>query len=327
MLHLASGDFASSRPASCSTFGRAWFLLKVLMPHNNHNASGQSNAATNRSLVPDRRVFGRYYLKRPLGDGANGVVWLAHDRLLEQPVALKFLAEHLLHDLSAVERLKHETRRNLKLSHPNIVRIHDFVQGADGAAIVMEYVDGWSLWAMKVDRPHQTFSVAEVTPWLRDLCSALNYAHTEARIVHRDLKPLNLLLNARGQLKVSDFGLARDIHHSATGEAESNIAGTDLYMSPQQWTGEKPAVSDDIYSLGATIYELLTGKPPFYEGDIFKQLHEVTPPTMTERLYEFGVENGEIPLAWEDTVAACLKKEAAARPNCVAAVAAGLGLT
>ncbi len=296
------------------------------MRPDKRNAGTHGDLNTPRGLVEGRRVFGRYYLKRVLGDGANGVVWLAHDRLLEQSVALKFLAEPLLHDPRAVERLKHETRRNLKLSHPNIVRIHDFAQGADGAAIVMEYVDGWSLWAMKVDRPHQTFSVAETTPWLRDLCSALKYAHTEARIVHRDLKPLNLLLNARGQLKVTDFGLARDIHHSATAEADSHIAGTDLYMSPQQWTGEKPNVADDIYSLGATIYELLTGKPPFYQGDIFKQLHEVTPPSMTDRLFEFGVENGEIPLAWEETVAACLKKETAERPSSVAVVAAGLGL-
>jgi serine/threonine protein kinase len=302
-------------------------LIKGLMRHDKHPAGARSASGQPRGLVPGQRVFGRYYLKRALGDGANGVVWLAHDRLLEQPVALKFLAGHLLHDAQAVDRLKHETRRNLKLSHPNIVRIHDFAQGPDGAAIVMEYVDGWSLWAMKVDKPRGIFSVAEVTPWLRDLCSALDYAHTVARIVHRDLKPLNLLLDARGQIKVSDFGLASELWRTRESEpADPRIAGTDLYMSPQQWTGEKPAVADDIYSLGATIYELLTGKPPFYQGDIFKQLHEDTPPSMTDRLFEFGVEDGAVPLAWEETVAACLKKEAAERPSSVAVVAAKLGL-
>ncbi len=297
------------------------------MRHDKQPAGPPGASGQPRGLASGQRVFGRYYLKRALGDGANGVVWLAHDRLLEQPVALKLLADHLLHDARAVDRLKHETRRNLKLSHPNIVRIHDFVQGTDGAAIVMEYVEGWSLWALKVDKPRGIFSVVEITPWLRDLCSALDYAHTQAHIVHRDLKPLNLLLDARGQLKVSDFGLARDIRHTSESEAPSPIAGTDLYMSPQQWTGEQPAVADDIYSLGATIYELLTGKPPFYQGDIFRQLHEDTPPSMTDRLLEFGVDDGAIPLAWEETVAACLRKEAAGRPSSVAAVTAGLGLS
>jgi serine/threonine protein kinase len=297
------------------------------MAHKADKTAPAVAGAKKPGLAAGQRVFGRYYLKRMLGDGAMGVVWLAHDRVLELDVALKFLAENLLHEPRAVERLKHETRRNLKLSHPNIVRIHDFIQGADGAAIAMEYVDGWSLWAMKVDKPRQIFSVAEVTPWLRDLCGALDYAHNEARIVHHDLKPLNLLLNARGQLKVSDFGLASEIWHTRKSEpAHPHVAGTDLYMSPQQWTGEKPAVADDIYSLAATLYELLTGKPPFYQGDIFKQLHEAIPPSMTDRLFEFGVEDCAIPLAWEETVAACLAKDAAARPSSVGVVAARLGL-
>jgi serine/threonine protein kinase len=297
------------------------------MAHKAHRTTLPVAAVKKHGLAAGQRVFGRYYLERTLGEGATGVVWLAHDRVLEQDVALKFLAAELLHEPRAVERLKHETRRNLKLSHPNIVRIHDFVEGADGAAIAMEYVDGWSLWAMKVDKPRQVFSVVEVTPWIRGLCDALDYAHNEARIVHRDLKPLNLLLNARGQLKVTDFGLAREIRHTrAADSADSHIAGTDLYMSPQQWTGEKPAVADDIYSLGATLYELLTGKPPFYEGDVFRQLHEVTPPSMTERLFEFGIDDVEIPLAWEEAVAACLAKDAAARPSSVGVVTARLGL-
>lgn len=278
-------------------------------------------------LAAGQRVFERYYLKRTLGEGGMGVVWLAHDRVLEQPIALKFIAPHLVQDKHEIERLKSETRRSLKLSHPNIVRIYDFIQTHQGAAVAMEYVDGWSLWSLRVDKPRQIFTVEEVIPWIRDLCDALDYAHTQAGIVHRDIKPANLIVNSRGQLKITDFGLARELHRGPARDASHpNIAGTDWYMSPQQWTGEPPAVADDIYSIGATIYELLTGKPPFYEGDVFQQLHEIIPPSMTERLFEFDIHDVVIPLNWEETVAACLEKDAARRPGSIREVATRLSL-
>src|SRR5688572_21134185 len=296
------------------------------MPHDGKKATHGADANAG-DLFAGQRLFDRYYLNRTLGEGGMGVVWLAHDRVLEQFVALKFLAHQLFQDHQEVERLKHETRRNLKLSHPNIVRIHDFEQDADHAAIAMEYVDGWSLWTMRVDKPNGIFEVSEIAPWLRELCGALDYAHNEAQIVHRDLKPANLLLNSRGQLKVTDFGLSRDLRRTAKADSgHPRIVGTDTYMSPQQWTGEPPAIADDIYSLGVTIYELLTGKPPFYEGDIFTQLHEVTPPSMTDRLHQFGVEQAAIPLVWEETVAACLAKDASRRPVSVNHLAMRLGL-
>lgn len=279
------------------------------------------------SLSAGQRVFERFYLKRALGDGGMGIVWLAHDRVLEQEVALKFLAEHLLHDRRAIERLKHETRRNLKLSHPNIVRIHDFLQDASGAAVMMEYVEGWSLWTLKVDKPGQIFSVAEITPWLRELFDALDYAHNQVGIVHRDVKPANLMLNGRGQLKITDFGLARNIRRSPSKDfVDLRVVGTDVYMSPQQWADEEPTVADDIYSIGATIYELLTGKPPFYQGDILNQVFETVPPSMKDRLKELGVSDVEIPAVFEETVAACLAKDPANRPASVNEVAARLGL-
>jgi len=277
-------------------------------------------------LTAGQRVFERYYLKRTLGEGGMGVVWLAHDRVLEQPIALKFIAPHLLQDQAEIERLKAETRRSLRLSHPNIVRIFDFIQNHQGAAVAMEFVDGWSLWSLRVDKPRQIFTVEEILPWIRDLCDALDYAHTQAGIVHRDIKPANLIVDARGQLKITDFGLSRELHRGPARDASHPpIVGTDWYMSPQQWTGEPPAVADDIYSVGVTIYELLTGKPPFYEGDVFKQLHEDIPPSMTERLFQFGVHDVVIPLTWEETIAACLEKDPARRPISIRDVAARLG--
>jgi len=207
------------------------------------------------------------------------------------------------------------------------VRIHDFIQTNQGVAVAMEYVDGWSLWSLKVDKPKHVFGADEIAPWIRDLCSALHYAHTEADLVHRDVKPSNLIINSRGQLKITDFGLSRDLERGPVHAApNSGVVGTDWYMSPQQWTGDPPAVADDVYSLGVTLYELLTGKPPFFDGDIFQQLHEVIPPSMTDRLFEFGITDTFIPLAWEETVAACLDKDAARRPVSIKEVAARLGL-
>jgi len=278
-------------------------------------------------LAAGQRVFERYYLKRTLGVGGMGVVWLAHDRVLEQPIALKFIAQHLTQNQQEIDRLKGETRRSLKLSHPNIVRIYDFIQTHQGAAVAMEYVDGWSLWSLRVDKPRQIFTVEEILPWIRDLCDALDYAHNQAGIVHRDIKPANLIVNSRGQLKVTDFGLSRELQRGPARDASHPlIVGTDWYMSPQQWTGDPPAVADDVYSLGVTIYELLTGKPPFYEGDVFKQLHEDIPPSMTERLFQFGFHDVVIPLTWEETVAACLEKDVARRPVSIKDVASRLGL-
>ncbi len=289
-----------------------------------HAANSPSPA--NKSLSVGQRVFERYYLKRTLGIGGMGSVWLAHDRVLEQPVALKFLADDLLHDPKEIERLKIETQRSQQLAHPNIVRIHDFMQNHKHAAVAMEFVEGWSLWSMKVDRPGQRFTVEEIKPWVRDLCAALDYAHTVGEIVHRDVKPANLLLDARGQLKLADFGLSRPMNPAHADLGYHRVVGTDWYMSPQQWTGEPPSVADDVYSLGATIYELLTGKPPFYEGDVLLQVHEVIPPMMSERLTQFGVRRATIPPEWDETIAACLAKEHAERPGSIRDVAVRLGI-
>jgi serine/threonine protein kinase len=135
------------------------------------------------------------------------------------------------------------------------------------------------------------------------------------------------MLNKRGQLKVTDFGLAREIRRTRpTESAHPQFLGTEVYMSPQQWSGEPACVGDDIYSLGATLYEMLTSKPPFFEGNIFEQLQEKTPPSLSERLFELGYEDVEVPLVWEETVVACLAKEARNRPGSAGQIAVRLGL-
>ena len=128
-------------------------------------------------------------------------------------------------------------------------------------------------------------------PGSAQLCDALDYAHNRAKVIHRDLKPANLMVNQRGDLKVTDFGIARSLVDSASRlTAEQGRSGTLVYMSPQQLNGELSTHLDDIYSLGATIYELLTSKPPFYSGNIDRQICERVAPSMTERRKEFDIE-------------------------------------
>jgi formylglycine-generating enzyme required for sulfatase activity len=280
---------------------------------------------TIKGFLPGQKVLGRYKLARILGRGGMGVVWLARDEELDRDVALKFLPEVVALDAEAVADLKRETRRNLDLTHPHIVRIHDFVSDKRTAAIAMEYVKGASLAALKLERPGRVFPVAELRPWVEQLLEALHYAHTKARVVHRDLKPANLMITDGGDLKITDFGIATSITDSVSRVSkQAGASGTPVYMSPQQMMGEKPAVTDDIYAVGATLYELLTGKPPFYSGNVIVQVQSKVAPPITERRAELGVEGDPVPPEWEQAIAACLAKDAAARPQSAKELAARL---
>src|SRR6266487_7050162 len=162
---------------------------------------------------------------------------------------------------------------------------------------------------------------------MTQLCEALDYAHNHARVIHRDLKPANLMVNQRGDLKITDFGIARSLADSATQlTGDQGRSGTLVYMSPQQLSGDRSAHFDDIYSLGATIYELLTSKPPFYSGNIDRQICERVVPSMTERRKELDIEPALVAPVWEDTVAACLAKDASRRPQSATEVAQRLQL-
>ena len=263
-----------------------------------------------------QQLFARYAMHKLLGRGGMGVVWLAQDEKLDRKVALKFLPEMLFLDAGARDELKRETRRSLELTHPNIVRIYDFVEDETMAAISMEYVDGWTFSRLLVQDGRQVFEPEEIEEWLGGLCGALDYAHLNARMVHRDLKPSNLMLNARREVKITDFGIACSLRSSVTRVSLCNSCGGTLaYMSPQQMQGDIPAPSDDIYSLGATLYEMITGKPPFYSGSVPLQVREIVPPAMTDRRAALGIQRKPISPQWESAIAACLAKDPADRPE------------
>src|SRR5437879_12344529 len=256
-----------------------------------------------------------------------GVVWLARDEELEREVALKFLPDVIIQDRAVLNELKRETRRSLELTHKNIVRIHDFVHDETSACISMEYIDGETLSNLRAEKEQKVFDADEIAVWTSQLCDALDYAHNHAKIIHRDLKPANLMVNKKGDLKVSDFGIARSLGDTISRlTMEQGRSGTLVYMSPQQLDGERGTHLDDIYSLGATLYDLLTSKPPFYSGNVDRQIHERVAPSMTERRKEFNIEPALVPQVWENAVAACLAKDPSRRPQSAAEVAQQLQL-
>jgi serine/threonine-protein kinase len=274
-----------------------------------------------------QKVFGRYKLVKVLGRGGMGIVWLAHDEELERDVALKFLPDLMIQDRSLLDQLKRETKRCLELTHPHIVRIHDFVHDERSGCISMEYVDGETLSNLRAKKEQRVFEPDEIATWISQLCDALDYAHTRAKVIHCDLKPANLMVNQQRDLKVADFGIARSLTDSVSRlTIEQGRRGTLVYMGPQQLNGERCTHFDDIYSLGATIYELLTSKPPFYSGNIDRQICERVAPSMTERRKEFNIEPASVPQIWEKVIAACLAKDPSRRPQATVEVAEALEL-
>lgn len=293
--------------------------------HNQSSTDNMDFLATRVGLAQDLVVFNRFQLQRILGRGGMGVVWLAEDQQYHRQVAVKFMPDIVAADATAVQDLRRETRNGLRLTHKNIVRMYDLVEENDSAAIIMEFVKGSNLADMRLKQQEQVFEAASLEKYVHQLLDALEHAHSEVGLIHRDLKPANLMVNDNDDLKVADFGIARNLKDTVSRvSVKASSSGTLVYMSPQQLLGEMPCPADDIYALGATLYELLTGKPPFYSGDIATQVDSKVPPRIAERRAEFGVNGDPIPENWEIVIAACLEKSPKNRPVDMEAIRQGL---
>jgi serine/threonine protein kinase len=270
---------------------------------------------------------GRFSLLRVLGHGGMGVVWLARDEHLQEDVALKFLPPEIRHDAAALDDLRRETSRSRKLTNPHILRIHDLYKSDHEAFISMEYVEGLNLTERRLQQPDRVLSWSFLEPLVRQLCDALAHAHGE-NIVHRDLKPANMMLDGRGRLKLADFGIAATVSDSISriSMARHSLSGTASYMSPQQLDGQLPQITDDIYSVGSTLYELLTSRAPFFTGDIPHQVRALPAQPIEKRLSQLRIEN-PIPRAVGDAIMRCLCKDPDERPQSAAALAEQLGLS
>ncbi len=207
------------------------------------------------------RVFSeRYELNHLIARGGMAEVYRAHDRLLDRPVALKVLFPELSVDRSFVERFRREAQAAANLSHPNIVPVFDWGEDSGAYFIVMEFIDGRPLSSiLKTAGPLSADRAADIGS---HVAAALGYAHKHG-VIHRDVKPGNVLITDEGQVKVTDFGIARAINTEESLTQTGAVMGTATYFSPEQAEGIGVDPRSDIYSLGVVLFEMVTGRAPF----------------------------------------------------------------
>lgn len=207
------------------------------------------------------KEFNNYKIIQQIGVGGMGTVYLAEEQFTRRPVAIKVLNGHLVSQKAFIDRFVNEARIMSSMQHPNIVTLYNFARISDEYYMAMEFAEGMTLRELIAanERIHEKHALG----YLTQIIQALAYAHSMG-VIHRDIKPANIIINSKGQVKVTDFGIARmmgDLHMTSTGTA----VGTVCYMSPEQIrTPKEVDHSTDIYSAGVMFFEMLTGQLPFY---------------------------------------------------------------
>lgn len=212
-----------------------------------------------------KSLSGRYELEELLGQGGMSSVYKATDPNLKRVVAIKLIHPHLSNDPGFVRRFEEEASSVAQLRHPNIIQVYDFNHDDENDIyyMVLEFVPGETVQQHleRLNESDRKLSSSKAIEYMVDICDAVGYAHQRG-MIHRDIKPANLMLSVTGQAILMDFGIAKIVggqRHTATGA----VVGTAMYMSPEQIKGENPDNRSDIYSLGVTMFEMVSGQPPF----------------------------------------------------------------
>jgi serine/threonine protein kinase len=235
---------------------------------------------------------------------------------------MRFLPEAWLLDERVISRLREAVVRLLEITHPGIVGILDFVRDTQAAAIVSRYVEGDSALDAKARQPRRCFEVEKLRPWLGQLCEALDFAWRRGGAIHGDLGPANLLITPLGDMKVADFGLARCLYDLTSTTGDPLLAMPPAFSSPERLRGEPVTVADDVFGFGATVFDLLTSKPPFPQGPTEGE----AAPVMSARRAALGIGGDLIPPEWEEVIAACLAPRAGDRPRTIREAGERLGV-
>lgn len=262
----------------------------------------------------------RYVIEELLGQGGMSAVYKASDPNLKRVVAVKVIHPHLSTDPDFVKRFEEEAAAVAQLRHPGIVQVHDFNRDDDIYYMVLEFVPGETLQdhLKRLNDSGRKLSPTKAMEYMAGACDAVDYAHQRG-MIHRDIKPANLMLNTLGQVILMDFGIAKIVgsqRHTATGA----VVGTAMYMSPEQIKGEQPDRRTDIYSLGVTLYEMVSGRPPF-EADsamTLMMMHINDPVPNPKKL------NPDVPDSLVDIINKALAKDPADRYQTAAQMAAAL---
>jgi len=294
-----------------------------LPPRHPSSSSSQSRLSSSAAylsegrFLPGRLLAGRYRIIALLGKGGMGEVYRADDLTLGQPVALKFLPDEAARDAGLLDRFKNEVRIARRVSHPNVCRVYDVGEVEGHTFFTMEYVDGEDLASLlrRIGRlpEDKALDIA------RQLCAGLAAAHAKG-VLHRDLKPANIMLDGRGQVVITDFGLAGVADQIQGAEVRS---GTPAYMAPEQLAGKEVSTRSDTYSLGLVLYEVFTGRRPFSEGST-KTKKEGTSGGTDRTLSRPSTIVKDLNPVVERVILRCLEIEPSARPATVLSVAAAL---
>jgi predicted Ser/Thr protein kinase len=298
------GTLAPATPRSAGSGGRSPGL----------SVSSTSSSGKGSRLASGAMLAGRYRIIALLGKGGMGEVYRADDLTLEQPVALKFLPDGVAANESALARFHNEVRIARQVSHPNVCRVYDVGEMEGHVFLSMEYVDGEDLASLM--RRIGRLPADKGVEIARKLCAGLAAAH-EKGVLHRDLKPSNIMLDARGQVLLTDFGLAGLAAQISGAEVRN---GTPAYMAPEQIAGKEVTTQSDIYALGLVLYEIFTGKRPFEANsmaELARVQTETTPTSLTSLVRDLDP-------AVERVILRCLDPEPSRRPPSALAVAAAL---
>jgi serine/threonine protein kinase len=317
----ATGRFCSACGAAAGNSDDAATLdysataVSPLPPRSASKSSSRPNSSAEYQsegrFLPGRLIASRYRIIALLGRGGMGEVYRADDLTLGQPVALKFLPDEAARDQGLLERFKNEVRIARRVSHPNVCRVYDVGDVEGHTFFTMEYVDGEDLASLlrRIGRlpEDKALDIA------RQLCAGLAAAHAKG-VLHRDLKPANIMLDGRGQVVVTDFGLAGVADQIQGNDVRS---GTPAYMAPEQLAGKEVSTRSDIFSLGLVLYEVFTGKRAFSAKPGEPAGADRTPSRPSSVVKDLN------PVV-ERVILRCLENEPSARPANVFSVAAAL---
>jgi serine/threonine-protein kinase len=256
----------SERIARASVTGRTLLLPEDQVDQAIHQTASQKVTKLDITTLKQGDIIeGRYKYVERIGKGAFGTVLLMEDTVVEEQLILKFLNANVSDDEEVMKRFVHELRYSRKITHPNVIRIYDFLFIQGLYAISMEYFPSHTLGSEIVNE--KPMPLRRAVQFGIDMCTGMNVAH-QVGIVHRDLKPANVLINDDGLLKVVDFGVAAAQREGDTQLTKTGyVIGSPKYMAPEQILGRKVDERADIYAIGVILYEILTGVPPYSRGD------------------------------------------------------------